>query len=83
MEKTFTLSDSILNARKVIASTIDSLNEQSLKLMEMRKQKTEKNPRFLETEEYGKSMSASYQIRRTMKDLQAAYDLLGNIYRTI
>ena len=83
MEKTLTLSNSIAEARKVIAATIDSLNEQSLSHMEMRRQKIEKNPRFVETEEYGKSMSVSYQIRRTMKDLQEAYDTLGNIWRTI
>lgn len=83
MEKTITLSDSIAATRKEIAATIDSLNEQSLALMEMRKQRIEENPRFVETEYYGKSMTASSQIRRTMKDLQAAYDVLGNIWRTI
>ena len=83
MKKMLTLSESIYDSRKVIMETITRLNDESFSLMTQRKQKIEENPRYLETEEYGQSISASYRIIRTMKDLQDAYDTLGNILRSI
>lgn len=83
MAKNITLSEQLIASRRSIMEAICRLNNDSICLAEQRKQRIEDNPNYVKSEEYGQSLSVSYQLRRIMKELQNAYDGLGNTFKRI